>query len=203
MKKLTMFFAAIAMTVASASAQFSVVPEIGVNFSQLRTASDNHTSLSDPLAGFSIGAGLNIGGEEGIYVRPGLYYHNLNNYTFGGKYHMHYLQIPVAVGYVYNIGSAGDLFGEVAPYVGFGLAGNSKSVSLGNNTIKNKINWGSNLGETDRFDWGLKFAVGYKTPWGVFLKGGYNLGLGNLSNSDNTKLNHRGWNLSLGYHINL
>lgn len=209
MKKVSMLLSGLLLIGVSSFAQMSIDPEVGMNFNNLRTKIDGGDPYSDDAKiGFSAGAGLKINLSEGFYIKPGLYYNMLSSETevlgLTTESSYHYLQLPVNLGYelALNRGDAGYVFAEAGPYAGYALSGKSKIKSpLGDYSAD--MTFGQEANEVNAFDWGFKFGIGYETPWNVFVKGGYTLGLGNLSNIDDVKTNHRNWNVSLGYRIAL
>ncbi|MFV0605435.1 MAG: porin family protein [Niabella sp.] len=188
--------------------QISIDPEVDASFSSVRTKTgDNSAVNSDFKTGFRAGAGVNIAISNGLYVKPGLFYNML-----GGKEKtsgttasttMHYLQVPVNIGYNYTISDkAGGVFVEAGPYAGIALAGKNKiENNLGE--TKTDIDFGDGATETNAFDWGFNFGLGYETPWGIYVRGGYGLGLGNLSNVNDVTATNQNWNVGIGYRIKL
>lgn len=219
MKKVTMLLSGLVLTGMTTFAQMSVEPEIGMNISNLSTKiSDNDAEMHNAKIGLNAGVGLKFNITEGFYVKPGVYYSQqgaeVELLDFGSiaqsksTFTTHYLQIPVSLGFQggLNGGQSGYIFGEVSPYVGFGLSGIMEvETKVGGivGTDKSDMDWGKEDNEYNPLDVGMKFAVGYETPWGIYLKGGYTLGLGNMSNIDDYRMNNRGWNISLGYSISL
>lgn len=210
MKKITLAIALCATTFV-VKAQITIDPEIGLNFNKIKTeVGDNSSESDDSKTGFRIGAGVNIPLSQGFYVKPGLFYSNKGSKTTTSigdfKTSLDYLEVPVNLGYQYKIegGKSGGIFAEVGPYIGFGVSGKYKGENIPViGSQETDINFGSGSDETKGFDWGFNFGAGYETPWGIYLKGQYGLGLGNLSNIDNVTSYNRGWNLSLGYQISL
>jgi len=207
MKKLVLIAAAVAIGHTGFS-QISIDPEIGMNISNNRLKiSGNDAESFDSKIGISAGVGVTLGLTKNVYLRPGIYYQDLGSKTEGfgtaSTINYHYLRVPVNIGYNYKISnSAGSVFVEAGPYVGYALAGQSKTEVLGIET-KTDIEFGDGIAESKAFDWGFNFGLGYESPWGVYVKGGYGLGLGNLSNIDDVKLSHRHFNIALGYKIKL
>ncbi|MBX9449133.1 MAG: PorT family protein [Taibaiella sp.] len=208
MKKLVLVLASAAIAHTGFS-QITIDPEAGANFSTIRTKiGDNDATTSDNATGFNVGVGVNMDLGSGLYVKPGLNYQLL-----GGKTEvagvttttsMHYLQVPVNLGYRYHFSpDAGSIFVEAGPYIGYALSGKNKIEGLPTGDIENDITFGSEDAETNPFDWGFNFNLGYETPWGVYVKGGYGLGLGNLSNVADVTNNINRWNVGVGYRIKL
>lgn len=208
MKKLSMLAAGILVSTVGFS-QISVDPEVGINISNMRAkVGEQDASTNDAAIGLRAGAGVHISLYKGLYLRPGLYYNMLGDKLETGEIKtantLHYLQLPVNLGYRYAISpKAGAIFAEAGPYVGYALAGKYKMEGLPGGTVKEDIKFGDKAQETNPLDWGFTFGVGYESPWGIYAKGSYGLGLGNMSNIDDTKHTHNAWNVSLGYRIKL
>ncbi|RYE00328.1 MAG: PorT family protein [Sphingobacteriales bacterium] len=207
MKKIVLL-AATAAIAQTGFSQVSIDPEVGVNFSNTRFKLDGADAVTgDVRTGFSGGVGVNFGLGGDFYLRPGVYYQGLGSKSdivgVATTTSLHYLRIPVNVGYNFNISkNAGSIFAEVGPYVGYAIAGQSKTEILGV-SAKSDIDFGSDAAEMNPLDFGVNFGLGYESPWGIYLKGGYGLGLGNMSNIDDIKNTNTHFNISLGYRIKL
>lgn len=207
MKKIVLL-AATAAIAQTGFSQISIDPEVGVNFSNTRLKAKGEDAVTgDAKTGFSGGVGVNFGLGGDFYLRPGVYYQGLGSKSdvFGVETttSLHYLRIPVNVGYNFNISkSAGSIFAEVGPYVGYAIGGQSKS-ELAGVEVKDDINFGTEVDEINPLDFGVNFGLGYESPWGVYIKGGYGLGLGNMSNIDDISYTNNHFNISLGYRIKL
>ena len=208
MKKLVLLFAVVAGVSQSAFSQISIDPEVGMNMSNIRSkVDDKDAETTDSKMGFSAGVGVKFDIANGLYVKPGAYYHLLGGESevLGSTVttDLHYVRIPVNVGYSYNFSpKAGSIFVEAGPYVGMAVAGQTKAELAGIET-KNDIEFGDGLNEMKAFDWGFNFGLGYETPWGVYVKGGYGLGLGNMSNIEALTTTNQHWNVAIGYSIKL
>lgn len=208
MKKAVLILAAAAVT-GTGFSQVSIDPEAGLNIASIRTKlGNNDASNSDSKTGFSVGAGVTLPIYKGLYVKPGISYQMLGGTTeilgVESATTMHYLRVPVNLGYSLKLSDkAGAIFAEAGPYIGMGLAGKTKVTGLSNITIEKDITFGSKVDETKAFDWGFNFGLGYETPWGVYIKGCYGLGLGNMSNMNNTTMTHNNWNIGVGYRIKI
>lgn len=190
-------------------AQITIDPQVGLNFAKERTVvGDDDATQSDAAVGFSGGVGVNIPlNSNGLYLKPGLYYQKLGGETKDAgvttTVNLHYLSVPANLGYRYQIGNAGSIFAEAGPYAGYAIDGNTEIEGGADGDVKEDISFGDETDEVNRFDWGFDFGIGYETPWGVYVKGGYNLGLGNLSNVEDVTATNRNWNVGIGYRIQL
>lgn len=208
MKKLVLILTS-AMIAHSGFAQITIDPEVGMTIANLRSqAGEGDASNTDGAIGFSVGAGVHLPLSGGLYVKPGLYYQMLGGSSeeasITSTTRLHYLTIPVNLGYRLALSEqAGALFAEAGPYVGYALAGSMNVEGLPGGDASHDIEFGSESLEMNAFDWGFNFGLGYETPWGIYVKGGYGLGLGNLSNVTDANLTNRGWRIGLGYRIQL
>ena len=190
-------------------AQITIDPQVGLHFAQERVVvGDADATQSDAAVGFSGGVGVNIPlNSNGLYLKPGLYYQKLGGETqeadVTATTNLHYLSVPVNLGYRYQIGNAGSIFAEAGPYAGYAIDGNTEIDGGADDGKKMDIAFGDGTDEINRFDWGFDFGIGYETPWGVYVKGGYNLGLGNLTNVEDVTANNRNWSVGIGYRIHL
>lgn len=109
---------------------------------------------------------------------------------------MNYVDVPVLLNARINVPVVGKVFVQAGPYVAFGI-GSSTRFNTGNKTVDNAIgNLNELLGKNqnfdvfknnlmDKFDWGLQFGGGLEFSR-VIVGAGYQLGLKNLSKTDNT-----------------
>lgn len=206
MKK-TILIASMSLFAFGAKAQqVTFAPEVGLNlFNQ--TQKLGNTELSpDYKVGFKAGGVVNIPVVAGFYIQPGLFYS-----TKGFKYsdevlgiktetstNLGYIEVPVNALYRFDLGNAGGLFVSAGPYAAFAVNGKNKT-TVGSIETKNDIEFGSDPGETKRFDYGLNAGLGYETPWGVYVRAQYGLGLANLTNVDNGTVRNKGFQFSLGF----
>lgn len=192
--------------------QVSIDPEVGINVSKMPTKFGTTTPWTPKsIVGTHVGLGVHLDLHNGIYVKPGIYYNRMggemNVLGVTSTTKLNYINIPINLGYNYQISDKiGALFLEAGPQVGYALSGftHAKGV-LGFLGIDKKtdISFGGKKSETNPFDWGFNFGLGYETPWGVYLKGTYGLGMNNISNDVNTEIKNDNWNVSLGYRMKL
>jgi opacity protein-like surface antigen len=209
MKKLSILLAGLTIVSTVGFSQISIDPEVGLNISNVRTKiGDNDATTNDASIGFRAGAGIHLNLYKGLYLRPGIYYSMAGDKSeLAGtttNTTLHYLQIPVNLGYKYTISEkAGGIFAEAGPYIGYALSGTNKVDITGLGETKKDINFGDGIAEVNPLDWGFNFGLGYETPWGIYAKAGYGLGLGNMSNVDKVTVTNNLWNISLGYRIKI
>lgn len=208
MKKIILAVAS-TLLVSASFAQVSIDPEVGMNFSTLSTKVGNAKARTNEAAiGLKAGVGVAFDLNKNFYLKPGIYYTQTGEtnemFDIDRKTTLHYLQIPVNLGYQLklNNGKAGSFIAEAGPYIGLGLAGYTVvETALGD--LKTENDFGDDRDEMNPLDWGFNFGLNYVSPWNVYVKGQYGLGLGNLSNANNVTTNNRIWNVAVGYKINL
>lgn len=205
MKK-TILVASMSLFAFGAKAQVSFAPEVGLNlFNQTQKLGSAELS-PDSKVGFKAGGVVNIPVVAGFYVQPGVFYS-----TKGFKYssdllgiktesstNLGYIEVPVNALYRFDLGNAGGIFVSAGPYAAFAVNGKTKTTVASIET-KTDVEFGSDAGETKRFDYGLNAGLGYETPWGVYVRAQYGLGLANLSNVDNGTVKNKGFQFSLGF----
>ncbi len=194
MKKLILSAAVIAATAVGANAQLSLNPEAGVNFANMTDG--------DMITAWKAGALVNIGVYKGFYIEPGIFYsvkgtkatENIPPLgTVEAKMNLNYLEIPVNLGYRYDFANAGGIFVTAGPYMGIGLNGKAK-VSSNGMSADADLKAGDDF---ERIDFGLNFSLGYMSPWGVYIRGQYGLGLKDAVEGGSSK--HSVIGVSLGY----
>jgi hypothetical protein len=202
MKKMILIAIA-AIATQQASAQFSLNPEAGLNFSNVSNGGKNNKMK----IGYKVGVMANLGIYKGFYIEPGIMY-SVKGYrtqetvlgiTTKSTATLNYLEIPLNLGYQYDMGSAGGVFVSAGPYLGIGMSGTS-SGSMGAINVDDKIKFGDGAAELKKMDVGMNFSLGYVSPIGIYVRAQYGMGLTNLSNTSvGTWKNSPVLGLSLGY----
>lgn len=143
MKKILLFFVALAVCTSNAKAfkyeseeGFTWMGVFGMNISGLQ----NHPYNSKLGALMGIRTDYMLPYAHGAYVTAGLDWTMkggklsalapLDNgavYDATAKYNLHYLEIPIRVGFRYNITEAIGVYGEVGPYFAIGVGGRHKT----------------------------------------------------------------------------
>ncbi len=219
MKKLVLGILSIACFSVTSNAQIELAPEVGVNLAKFSVEDDAGLDLKSK-ASLKFGAAVNIPIVGGLYVQPGLFYvgkgvriseeETLNGMTakFKALINVNYLELPVNLMYKYKIGKAGSVFASAGPYLGYALSAKVKTTTtIGapfnleeSQTEKLQI---GNDDDIKPLDFGLNFGLGYQSPWGVFLRVQYGLGLSNINTDDDDYLKNRGIGITLGYALPL
>ena len=156
---------------------FTVQGLFGMNISNFRQPNSLVDALTDPKAGFNLGV-------RGEYMLPSCYgvFVNLGvNYTMKGakmdvaaslpddysctvKYRPCYIEIPLHVGYRFNVLNNLGVFADFGPYFAIGVNGKEKTEFEGDAVEDYSKKFFRNskmiLGEIQRYDFGLGFRVG-------------------------------------------
>ena len=184
MKKLLTLALAAIMCAGSAKA-LDYVPEpgftfqgfFGMNISNFRYTDSAADCLTDPKAGFNIGV-------RGEYMLPSCYGVCVNlgvGYTMKGaklndvivgdesrdvtvKYRPYYIEIPLHVGYRYNVLENLGVYADFGPYFAIGVNGKEK-YDFDSDAVKDRShkffrNNKNEVGNIQRYDFGLGFRVG-------------------------------------------
>lgn len=156
---------------------FTVQGLFGMNISNFRQPNSLVDALTDPKAGFNLGV-------RGEYMLPSCYgvFVNLGvNYTMKGakmdvaaslpddysctvKFRPCYIEIPLHVGYRFNVLDNLGIFADFGPYFAIGVNGKEKTEFEGDAVEDYSKKFFRNskmiLGEIQRYDFGLGFRVG-------------------------------------------
>lgn len=156
---------------------FTVQGLFGMNISNFRHPDAAFDGLTDPKAGFNLGV-------RGEYMLPSCYgvFVNLGvNYTMKGakmdvpatlpddysctlKFRPCYIEIPLHVGYRFNVLDNLGIFADFGPYFAIGVNGEEKfefdGDAVEDRSTKFFRNSKMDLGEIQRYDFGLGFRVG-------------------------------------------
>ena len=156
---------------------FTVQGLFGMNISNFRQPNSLVDALTDPKAGFNLGI-------RGEYMLPSCYgvFVNLGvNYTMKGakmdvpatlpddysctvKFRPCYIEIPLHVGYRFNVLDNLGVFADFGPYFAIGVNGKEKFEFDGDAVEDYSKKFFRNskmiLGEIQRYDFGLGFRVG-------------------------------------------
>jgi len=183
----------------------------GMNLSNF---SGNGADGMDAKVGFNVGLTLDYALTQDVYLMTGLEFSmkggkDKGSISYGGvsftgeeKDNPMYLQIPIHVGYKFNVTEYTKLVLHVGPYLAYGVGGKSKikgvaTVEGETGSIDTDYDFFSDA-TAKRFDMGLGLGVG--AEFGKFGIGlGYDLGLLNISQNKNFKVRNMNAYLTVGY----
>lgn len=189
MKKIMLLAACATMFGTTANAQGGIAPEIGLNLANMHYKI-NDVKLDDGIKlGVRAGVNFNIPiTPDRLVLQPGLFYsiQGMKSDENGYKDNitLHYAQIPVNLIYSFNDPSEGRFFIGVGPYLGIAFSGKNK-YSGGGSDGTEKLKFGSDsTQDLGRFDYGAQVTAGYQLRSGIFFRGTYQHGIGNLVPSE-------------------
>ena len=192
MKKMKIVFAAAtlaALTVGAVHAQDKPVllgVKAGVNLSTLGA------DLKDSkyVFKYQVGITADLAFSENLYLLTGLDFQAKGAKLDGVKYNPIYLQLPVTVGYKFDLGNNTRLVLNAGPYLAYGIGGKTKGGEAGSQKLfKDDI--------FKRLDYGVIGGVGVEFDR-FTVSAGYDLGLRNISDATGTKARNRNAYLTVG-----
>jgi hypothetical protein len=211
MKKIMILAAGITAFAFPASAQFSIAPEVGVNLANMHWKVNNVKYDDGIKLGAKAGLNFNLPlTPDRLVLQPGLFYSTKgmkNEMTNGRKnnYTLHYVEVPLNLQYMFNDPSEGRFFIGVGPYLGIAVSGKNKSYGGTAGDSTDKLTFGSEATEDlGRFDYGAAVNVGYLLRSGLFFRGMYQHGIGNLWPSEirqDNSVRNTNITISIGYQL--
>lgn len=209
MKKMMILAACATLFSAAANAQISFAPEAGLNLANMQRKIAKAGGGTEKLdggikLGVKAGVNVNIPIAERLVLQPGLFYSikGFKGETFGIDQNttLHYAEIPVYLQYMFNDPSEGRFFVGVGPYLGIAFSG--KNIS---GPTTDDLKFGSDsTQDLGRFDYGAGVNVGYLLRSGIFFRGQYQMGIGNLVPSEvrtDNSIRNSVFTISVGYMI--
>lgn len=215
--------------VLSANAQLvSVGPEIGLQFSNMRSQVNGVDRSGDMKSGLRAGVVIDVALTNSLSLQPGILYskkgyeqdENLIRAIGGTLYDEHrhtdvavnYIEIPLTLQYKFSKGNSGGLFIGAGPYVGVAIGGdlessvtrtlvnsNSESIAFSSNTERD-LKIGDEPGDDiETTDVGLNLNLGYQFSQGFLLRAHTGIGLANLAPYGNDNNSLR--NFSFGFTV--
>lgn len=159
--------------------------------------------------GFQVGVTVEYGFTENLFLGSGLEFttkgakHKIEagSVTTKTTFNPMYLQLPVHIGYKFEVADNIKLLVELGPYVGFGVGGKTKIKIDGTNVVDGNRSTDIFNKDNDitRFDFGVGGAIGAEFG-AIAVKIGYDLGLMNMYTGDLDISNKtRNAFLTLGY----
>ena len=203
MKKVLTFAAAIVLFAGMASAQL----RINVGYApQTYTTTYNSNSTSSDLNGFFAGINYNAKLTGDLALSVGLQYRMNTKSTTETALgvdvtttsNQSLIDIPVLFNYGLNLTDALKLSVFVGPTVSYALSGNTKIENSAVSALNVETDWYGDNSNRKQLD--IAGTVGVCVTFSdIRLFGGYNMGLLNLTEADNTTLKGSNWFVGVGY----
>ncbi|WP_304297579.1 porin family protein [Porphyromonas gulae] len=199
MKKMILAATMLLASIGFANAQNRPTLRVDANFvGSNMTAKEKSISVNGTmLAGLRIGGAAEFAlGKDGVYLTPGL------AYTMRGMkmeseetLRLHYLQIPVNIGYRIPFGTDMNVSLEAGPYLAYGISG-----TLSTKGVSGSVNVFDSKGLLNRFDMGLGLsaALGYSR---YYFQIGYEAGLLNVAKDAPSGTSLRNNNFYAGFGV--
>jgi hypothetical protein len=196
MKKIFLSLLTVAIAATEANAQIAIAPELGLNMANLAFKPSGSTSMK---AGAALGAIVDIGLTDNLFLQPGLFYEMTGCNFSGGSFNINTITVPVDVEYKLGEAGSGRFFFGAGPYLGYNISGTAKG--SGSST---SLKIGSD--KTDNIkamDVGLGVNLGYMLASNLYFRGHYQFGFSNLDPSGasgvSTKTSAIG--VTIGYYL--
>lgn len=229
MKSLILTAAAAALALgADAQTSISVIPEAGVNLSNMRRTVKGEEFTSSTQAGVRAGVNVALGIGNNLSIQPGVFFsqkggHNSSdkivspilgvNTTAGTtkfENRINYIEVPVNAVYYFMDNQSG-FFLNAGAYFAAAISGNEKytpSNNMGTYSRDYSIggtdavfdNQGNKTSGDDirRWDIGAQFGAGYQMRNGLMVRAQYLLGATNITAHDNSNNALRNGAINLG-----
>jgi len=216
MKKIILT-AAIVFIAQSMFVQIAIMPEVGLNLSNMsmKDNSGGPTASYKNKIGWKIGTSFLLPVGKSFFIQPGLFFTTKGtrdsykesfggfNYSYNFNLNTNYLEMPINMGYMNDLGNAGSLFFTAGPYLGLGLSGKAWAKGYVNGVLdpssSDEADAFGEYGYMKKIDLGLNFGIGYKLPFGVFARTQYGISLLNLSKDADVTFRNKGFSFSAGY----
>ena len=164
---------------------------VAVNAQDVRvgvTAGMNYSSPKDCEAklGFNAGVKGELSLDNDVFISASLllnqkgwkskgYFFSETNEARVWHVRPYFLELPIHIGYKFNLGEKTKLFVSGGPFLSYGLFGDSHYTSeIAGNKTKHKIGDTFKEKQQDRFDWGLGASVGIEFCRNYQISASYN-----------------------------
>lgn len=162
---------------------------------------------ADAKVGFNVGVTLDYAFTENLYLLTGLDFTQKGakfkgaideiEYTGDAKLTLNpmYLQIPIHVGYKFEIAENTKLVIQAGPYLAYGVAGKAKAEASGVGSEKVGV---FRSGLMKNFDFGLGLGTGVEFGK-IGVKLGYDFGVINVWDADGVSVRNGNFHVGVGY----
>ena len=174
MKKIILSLLSVAVLATAANAQIAIAPELGLNMANVAFKPSASTSMK---AGLGIGAIVDIGLTDNLFLQPGLFYEMTGCNFSGGSYNVNTIQIPVNIEYKLGEAGSGRFFFGVGPYLADNIGG---TIKVGSNSTSLKIGSDKANDDIKGMDFGIGLNFGYLLANGFYARAHYQMGMSNL-----------------------
>lgn len=204
---------------------------VGFNTSNLTTNYDeafpeiawNHTQWKQ---GFTIGAAVDINLKNYIAIQSGVYFKSRNSdfhylinestlQAIDGHWGAYYFEIPLLLSFRLGVAELAQAQIDLGPYFASGFGGKCKYTLFQSEYTPNghevvaydsKGDYFGDKGIANRFDWGLKFGLGFLVMEHYYIGAHYNFSCKNILKelpdaAKQPKGHNKAWTFTLGYNF--
>jgi len=114
-----------------------------------------------------------------------------------------YIQVPIVIGYGFNVGDNFKIYANVGPYIAYGIGGKTTTEISGTGTSEDgETSEDFFTTDVSKFDFGARLGLGVEIYKSFIIGFDYDLGLSNMntaSNSGDYSVKNYTMGLTLGY----
>ena len=196
--KIKLLLGTLLLFTVSAQAQVSYGIKGGLNFPKLYVSATESgvtaSTTTKTSTNFYVSGYANVPAATNFAIQPGISLQGKGGKQDGASLNFMSIEIPLNAVYSIPTGTIGSVFFGAGPYVGFNVAGQTKS-----DNVKVDIEFGSGQDEINIVDYGVNFHLGYTLPNGFLVNGCYGLGLAHVGNYDVAKVTNRVFSFGVGF----
>jgi hypothetical protein len=199
-----------AVTAKAQSPFISIIPEAGVQFSNMRAQTNGMESSGELKSGLRAGLAIDMALSNNVSLQPGIFYakkgyeveqdvlrtvgNTMYNEHRNTDVTINYIEFPVTLQYKFSKAKTGGLFAGVGPYIGVAIGGDvetSTTRTLASGVSENvafaaseerELRIGDDIGDDiETTDMGLNVNLGYQFAQGLLLRAHTGIGLANLA----------------------
>lgn len=213
MKKIFLFVVSVIVIGTNLSAQGTFGVRVGMNAAKLRYSGDGVSESMDARIGFHVGMSYEwqLTKQIPLSLETGLYGSLLGDKQTATHEHIGsaevknsllYLQVPILLGYTFDVGSNVGIKPFAGLNFGLGLVGKQKIEIQGESATSDNM-FKKIDGERvfKRGDMGCRIGVGIYFARNFYGAVSYEWGLTNILNDDDYKIKNRNFMITLGYNF--
>lgn len=150
--------------------------------------------------GLALGAIVDIGLTDNLFLQPGLFYEMTGATITGGSINVNTITIPINVEYKLGEAGSGRFFFGAGPYIGYNMSGTIKG--SGSSTAL-KIGSDKTADQIKAMDFGLGLNLGYMLANNLYFRAHYQFGFSNLdpSGASGASIKTSAIGITVGYYF--
>lgn len=183
--------------------------QLGGNLSGI--SEDPETADLSTKLGFQVGGFVDYSLTKALFLKANVLFitkgASYEETTMGAKVSLTmnpmYIQVPIVIGYGYNISNNFKIYANVGPYIAFGIGGKTTTEISGTGTsLDGETSEDFFTDDVSKFDFGARLGLGVELNKKFIIGFDYDLGLLNMNtgdNSDDYSVKNYTMGLTLGY----